>query len=70
MRKFKDPKRDIQDFFWETIFTFYRMGLATQGETLDGVLFDDRGKHFWLKKNTYCRIFGKKLKHLPKEAVS
>jgi hypothetical protein len=65
--KLKDPKRDIQDFFWQTIFIFYRMGLATQGKTFDDVFFDDRGKYFWSKKNTYRRIFGKKLKRLLKE---
>jgi hypothetical protein len=46
------------------------MGLKTQGKTMDDVFYDDRGKHFWLKKNTYCRIFGKKLKYLLKEAIS
>lgn len=64
----KDPKfRSIQHFYWETIMTFYRMGLGTHGKTLDDVLFTDLGEQFWLKKNTNCRIFGKKLNQFLKE---
>jgi hypothetical protein len=65
----RNSKESLQDFYYDTIFIFYRMGLVTQGKTLDDVLFDDRGKAMWAKKNTYCRMFGKKLKQLLDEKM-
>lgn len=60
----KVERGDLQRFYSETIFKFYRMGLATQGKTFDDVLFDDRGEKFWSEKNVHCRLFGKKLSQL------
>ena len=63
----KDFKRDLQNFYHESILLFYRAGLATQGKTIDDVFFDNRGKKFWQNKNARCRIFGRKLNQLLKE---
>lgn len=65
----ENPRRSLQNFYWETIFTFYRMALVTQGKTLDDVIHGDHGRELWSKKNTYCRIFGKKLKKLLDEKM-
>jgi len=65
--KLKDPKRDIQDFFWQTIFLFYEMGLQTSGKKIDDVISGDDGALFWRRKNGATRTFGKRLNQLLKQ---
>jgi len=56
----------LKDFYWSSLFEFYRMGLQTSGKKLDDVLFGPEGQLFWRKKNGAVRTFGRKLKQVLK----